>query len=300
MSDILIAEDSATQATQIRGLVEAAGFTTRVVGNGVEALRAIVQQAPLAVLSDLDMPEMNGLDLVVAVCREYPAIPVILMTAFGSEEIAIEALQSGAASYVPKKNLAQDLITTLQDVLELGHARSEDSRLAECLTGIEACFELPNLAAPVMQIVGYVRDGMARLKLGNETDRLRLGVALNAAIQNCIYFGNLELTPQQLHETRHLADSGKSFDRMVYQRSSVPPYRERVVHIGIMMIPTEVRFTIRHEGPGFDLKATLESDEVAELATDQPSGWFSVRPFVGQISFNASGNEVTLTNYYRL
>jgi CheY-like chemotaxis protein len=300
MSDILIAEDSATQATQIRGLVEAAGFTTRVVGNGVEALRAIVQQAPLAVLSDLDMPEMNGLDLVVAVCREHPAIPVILMTAFGSEEIAIQALQSGAASYVPKKNLVQDLITTLQDVLELVHARREDARLAECLTGVEACFEFPNLGAPVMQIVGYVQDGMARLKLGNETDRLRLGVALNAAIQNSIYFGNLELTPQQLNETRHLADSGKSFDRMVYQRSSVQPYRERVVHIGITMTPTEVRCTIRHEGPGFDLKATLESNEVAELVTDHPSGWLSVKSFVGQVTFNASGNEVTLTNNYRL
>ena len=80
---------------------------------------AITQQHPLAVLTDLDMPEMNGLDLVVALRREHPSIPVILMTAFGSEEIAIQALQSGAASYVPKRALARDLIATLQDVLEV-------------------------------------------------------------------------------------------------------------------------------------------------------------------------------------
>jgi CheY-like chemotaxis protein len=48
---------------------------------------------PDAVLTDLDMPEMNGLQLVEAIRRDYPAVPVILMTALGSEEIAVEALQ---------------------------------------------------------------------------------------------------------------------------------------------------------------------------------------------------------------
>ncbi len=99
-------------------------------------------------LTDLDMPEMNGLDLVVAVRSKYPQIPVILMTAFGSEEIAVQALQSGAASYVPKKNLAQDLVNTLQDVLELARASREESQLAEFLTGLDLRFRTPRRVAP--------------------------------------------------------------------------------------------------------------------------------------------------------
>ena len=77
------------------------------VHDGREALAAIQRDPPDLVLTDLQMPEMNGLELVVAIRTTYPAIPVILMTAHGSEEIAMEALQKGAASFVPKKNLAQ-------------------------------------------------------------------------------------------------------------------------------------------------------------------------------------------------
>ena len=74
-----------------------------------------------------------------------------------------------------------------------------------------------------MQIVGYLQDGMARLKLGNETDRLQFGVALDAAIQNSIYFGNLEFTVGDLREAYQLGDAGKSFNRMIYERSATSP-----------------------------------------------------------------------------
>src|ERR1044072_5438478 len=98
MATILVAEDSPTQALQIRGLLEAADFKVRTAQNGVEALATLAEQFFDAVLTDLNMPQMNGLDLVIAVRRDFPHVPVVLMTAFGSEEIAAQALHSGAAS----------------------------------------------------------------------------------------------------------------------------------------------------------------------------------------------------------
>ena len=70
--------------------------------NGKEALEEIEKHIPDLVLTDMQMPEMNGLELVTAVKEEYPFIPVLLMTAQGSEEIAVQALRRGAASYVPE------------------------------------------------------------------------------------------------------------------------------------------------------------------------------------------------------
>ena len=84
-----------------------------------EALALIQERPPDLVLTDLHMPEMDGLELVVEVRKNFPLVPVILMTAYGSEEIAIQALQKGAASYVPKRNLAQDLAETTENVLSL-------------------------------------------------------------------------------------------------------------------------------------------------------------------------------------
>ena len=66
---------------------------------------------PALVLTDLIMPEMNGLELVKAIREHHPFVPVILMTSKGNEEIAVQALQGGAASYVPKSQLAETCST---------------------------------------------------------------------------------------------------------------------------------------------------------------------------------------------
>ena len=66
----------------------------------------IAAEKPDIVVSDLQMPEMDGLELVETIRREHPGLPVILMTAHGSEETAIQALRKGATNYVAKRNLA--------------------------------------------------------------------------------------------------------------------------------------------------------------------------------------------------
>ena len=65
--------------------------------------------APELVITDLTMPEMNGLELVTSVRRHYPGVPVILMTAYGSEALSIELL--GRSGNVPKSRLADKLPT---------------------------------------------------------------------------------------------------------------------------------------------------------------------------------------------
>jgi CheY-like chemotaxis protein len=122
MSRILVAEDSSTQAQQIQILLEEAGFEVEHAVNGLAALEAIGREAPDLVLTDLDMPELNGLELVETLRREHASIPVILMTQFGSEEVAVQALQKGASSYVPKRNLIRDIVSTIDDVLVLANA----------------------------------------------------------------------------------------------------------------------------------------------------------------------------------
>src|SRR5262249_22674824 len=77
----------------------------------------MAEQSPELVLDDLQMPVMNGLDLIAAVRKDYRLVPVILMTAQGSEEIAAQALRLGAASYVPKRRLADDLAPTAGRIL---------------------------------------------------------------------------------------------------------------------------------------------------------------------------------------
>ena len=122
-SVVLVVDDSPVDRRLAGGILEKSHYQAAYAGNGVEALAALEHQLPSVVLTDLQMPEMDGLELVEAIRNKYPLVPVILMTAHGSETIAIQALQRGAASYVPKKDLATDLLESARTGRDRGQGR---------------------------------------------------------------------------------------------------------------------------------------------------------------------------------
>ena len=107
---VLVVDDSAMDRHLAGSIIQKMGnCQASFAENGVEALAMMQQTKFDLVLTDMLMPEMDGLELVQAIRSKYPMIPVILMTAHGSEELAVQALHAGAASYVPKRDLANDL-----------------------------------------------------------------------------------------------------------------------------------------------------------------------------------------------
>ena len=143
MPTVLIVDDSLTDRLLAGGLLnDLEQVKIEYAVDGKDALVKIELQAPDVIITDLDMPEMNGLELVSVIRREYPQVPVILITAIGSEQIAIQALRSGAASYVPKNSLYLKLAETVQQVLSVARKSRGRVRLMrrlveqEIVTGI--------------------------------------------------------------------------------------------------------------------------------------------------------------------
>ena len=131
MATVLIVDDSPLDRSLASRLLEDVGWTVFGAEHGEQALEQVAANEPDIVLTDMQMPIMDGLELVKELAATYPAFPVILMTAFGSEEIAVRALQQGAASYVPKDRLVRDLVGTAKSVLAIAQAKREaDSMIA--------------------------------------------------------------------------------------------------------------------------------------------------------------------------
>ena len=80
-------------------------------------------------LTDLRLPGMDGLELLQRMGKETPSLPVIVMTAFGTVETAVEAMKAGASDYVLKPFSLEDLMITIEKVLELHALRHENRRL---------------------------------------------------------------------------------------------------------------------------------------------------------------------------
>ena len=295
MNQILVAEDSLTQAIHIKHLLAAAGFGVETVANGVEALRAIERQAPDLLLTDLEMPEMNGLKLVEAVHRRFPRVPVVLMTAFGSDEVAARALEAGAASYVPKRNLEKDLLETIRDLLAVVAADRELARLSEFLTEQEARFDLGNDLAAVAPIVAHVKADMDEMQLVDEAERIRVGVALGAALRNAIFCGNLELSAACRNDAAVSGGGANSaLDRLAAERAAQSPYRDRNAWLEARLSRGEAVFVVGHEGAAYRHELFQIGDDAARLESDD-DGWVLVKSFMDEVTLDAGGKLLTLT-----
>jgi CheY-like chemotaxis protein len=294
MTRILVAEDSATQAAEIRMLLEGAGYEVQIARDGQEAFEAIGQQPPELVLTDLDMPRMSGLQLTEAICDRYPRLPVVLMTAFGTDDTAIQALEHGAASYVPKRNIPRDLISTIADVLSIVESGREQERVSEHLVEADATFCLQNDAQLIGPVVAYIQEAMDSLRLVDATQRVRVGVAIEEALRSALFHGNLELTSEQLRDAYHLEDGGRSYYQMLEDRRRQSPFRDRRIHVHAHVTRIESVCTVRDEGAGFSARNMAQLDDAQHLAHDDHRGYLLMKSFMDEVRFSDTGHEITL------
>jgi DNA-binding response OmpR family regulator len=253
----------------------------------------IEQEQPVAVLTDLQMPEMDGLELLEAVLDRFSEIPVILMTGIGSEEIAIEALHSGAASYLPKRNLGRELATTLKRVLNVARTDRRRQRVLARVAEMECRLVLENDPSFVPAVVRHFQEHLLQTGLCDKNARIRVGVALEEALLNAIYHGNLELS-SDLRQ-----DGSDTFQRLAEQRRHRAPYRDRHVTLQVSLTSSEASFTIRDEGPGFDVSKLPDPTDPKNLLKASGRGLLLIRTFMDHVAHNDTGNQITMTRRRR-
>jgi two-component system sensor histidine kinase/response regulator len=125
--DLVIVEDSRTQAEHMRQVLADAGFRVRVATSGEGALALCRDKVPSVLLSDLMMPDMDGLALVRALRLdpELADLPVILLTAHHEPEHVVNAMRAGADNYVAKPFDPQVLVERVRSTLTLYRARRD-------------------------------------------------------------------------------------------------------------------------------------------------------------------------------
>jgi CheY-like chemotaxis protein/anti-sigma regulatory factor (Ser/Thr protein kinase) len=286
---VLVVDDSPMDRHVAGAIVhKLPGWKAQFAANGVEALAAVEQHRPHLVLTDMLMPEMDGLQLVQAIHDRYPQIPVILMTAHGSEDIAIQALQKGAASYVPKKSLARDLPETLEQVLAAAQTGLEQRRILDSLVRQEFHYVIDNDTTLVAPLVSQLEQHVLQMELCEPSGLILLGVALHEALTNAILHGNLEMDSALRESDETL------FYRLVQERRHLEPYRDRRVSVTATMTHDQATFVVHDEGNGFDPGLLPDPTDPSNLDKVCGRGLLLIQTFMDRVQHNDKGNEVTM------
>jgi len=120
MSTILIIDDDDQLRKSFHKLLSEEGYTAEGAASGEAGLEIIQNQLPDLVIVDIRLPGINGLETFEAIHVLEPKLPVIIMTAYGTTETAIEATKMGAFDYILKPFEVPDMLTVIQQALEAG------------------------------------------------------------------------------------------------------------------------------------------------------------------------------------
>jgi DNA-binding NtrC family response regulator len=121
MSTILVVDDKDMMRDSVSATLQRAGFTVITADGGEKAVELVSRKRPDAVVSDLKMPGMTGLELLERLRAIDDELPVVLMTAFGTIETAVRAIKQGAFDYITKPFEGDELIIAVKRAI--AHAR---------------------------------------------------------------------------------------------------------------------------------------------------------------------------------
>ncbi|HCO12098.1 MAG TPA: sigma-54-dependent Fis family transcriptional regulator [Desulfonauticus sp.] len=150
---LLVVDDEASQRLLIKAVMEEEGWLVKEASNGLEALNILDQENVQVILADLKMPKMDGLELLHKVQSIDSHLPVILLTAFGTVDLAVEAMKKGAFDFLTKPTDIEELKSTLNKAYTYFLASSE-----KYASGFHQQLEIIGQSKIMQQLIQLVRQ----------------------------------------------------------------------------------------------------------------------------------------------
>lgn len=162
MAKILIVEDEIKLRNILKIMLSLHGHQVDEAGNGREALEKVASNAYDLIISDIRMPEMDGLTFLDRLKEDEISCPVIIITAFGTVDSAVDAMKRGAIDYITKPFDEERILLTVEKAVGIGRVVAENKDLKRELEGLSGGHDLV-FASPAMgQIVSMVEKVAAK------------------------------------------------------------------------------------------------------------------------------------------
>ena len=262
---ILIIDDVEEIRISLSKIVEQLGVIPLTASNGLEALDLLQSEKIDLIITDLMMPEMDGLQFIVQSRKLNPRIPIAVISGYADIKNATFALTRGAFNFITKPFTIKEVENVIRKGLRLRELSLGTDRLLKTIRN-RTEITIPSFTHLLPSVSFYVLKECQWRGIDNENLLNNISVCIDETLTNALTHGN-EGNP------------------------------DKTIAITLQFDTKKFTFTIQDEGNGFDVK---EFDrQIKQNAIDIPNkrGLFIVEYLADEISFNDKGNEVTATIY---
>ena len=154
----MVVDDEASHRMMIQAVMQDVGWIVDEAENGEQALEYLEENRPAVVLLDMRMPGMDGRETLMRILEIHPELPVIMLTAYGTVDTAVEAMKRGAYDYLSKPADNDELIAVLDKAWEYSMLVIENDNLRRKLKNADPSVEIAGSSPAIRKVVDFIRQ----------------------------------------------------------------------------------------------------------------------------------------------
>jgi len=259
---VLIVEDDVFSRKYFNNIVTVAGYDCKAAEDGKVGLQVFKDFKPDLIISDIQMPNMDGLTMLAEIRKQKSDAIVIMATAFDSEDYAIKALELGANNYLKKPVHAENLKRLLNKYYTIVKNRTISSDIIHNISQLHFIKQFKSDMSRVPMIVEHLMKETHDTFEDNERIGLELGLA--ELLANAVEHGNLEID----YPTKSAALDNDELDSLYLKKLADPKIAARKVTVEFTLNDEYCEWIIADEGQGFDYNAVqnpLKNESILKL-----------------------------------
>ncbi len=288
---ILIAEDDHASRLFLESLLESNNYDFRSAENGIEGLNIFEEYKPDIVLTDIKMPIMDGLELLEAIRDKNSDAIVVIITAFGSENYAIQALHLGANNYLKKPVSAQELLRLLKKYKAIISGKYSPETLPGKLIDRTFSLEFQTEFSKIPKIVDKIMIESA-LDI-DDSEKVNIELGLVELITNAVEHGNLGISYIEKQDALNKGNLNELFEQKMQDKT----YKDRKIKVDFFADNEKYQWTITDEGKGFNWKSVPDPTDQEHILELNGRGIFISKFLFDKLEYTGKGNIVTATKY---
>ncbi|MFH0879707.1 MAG: response regulator [Lentisphaerota bacterium] len=288
---VLIVDDEPAVLEYMKRVVREEGHEVYSSSDGRAALEMFSMVSPDMVFSDVQMPNMDGLELLREIRRNNPEAVVIITTGAGSETFAVEALRLGANNYLSKPARYQELVALIKKYDHIISERAVGREIEHLVVRRHLTLKIDNRLRLTTRVATFLVDEAGDLL--PEEIRLDISLGLDELLTNAMEHGNLGIT---FEEKEAALSSENGMSKIYDARLADPSMAGRKVTVEFNSDGSGFfEWLITDEGTGFDWRAVPTPLEEGRLESPCGRGIFLSRMIFDDVEYKGKGNVVRVT-----